>query len=108
MNKRNSRSFGLTLITLTYLLATLIGFATFNALPFDLWLNILIADVVATVAVFVVSVICHNASVYDPYWSVQPIIIVVAIAFDCSLSISGIIVLSLICLWGVRLTANWI
>lgn len=37
-------------------------------------MNLLLADVGATVVVFIFSCILKNSSVYDPYWSVQPII----------------------------------
>ena len=38
-------------------------------------LLLLLADIFATVLVFIFSLIFRNASVYDPYWSVQPPVI---------------------------------
>ena len=38
----------------------------------QLWLDALIADVIATLVVFGVSRLHHNSSFYDPYWSVLP------------------------------------
>ncbi len=107
MIKFKSRSFGYLLIAITYVLATTLGVIIFNMLKTDLWLSIFIADALSTVAVFIVSVACKNASVYDPYWSVQPIVITIAVAFAYSINVMGIIIIVVISFWAIRLTANW-
>lgn len=107
MKWKENRALSFALIAVVYALATLVGVWVYRALPYAVWLNLLVADIVATVAVFIASVLFGNASVYDPYWSVQPIVIVVALAFRYGLNVSGVLVLAVICLWGVRLTANW-
>lgn len=107
MKNYEGRGFGFLIIGVTYILSTILGVAVFNLLDLSLWLSILIADVVATVAVFIVSVITKNASVYDPYWSVQPIVILAFIAIKYSISLSGVVILIAISFWGIRLTANW-
>ncbi len=107
MNERKKRLFGILIIGLTYLLASAVGIGVFFLLPLEIWLSVLVADVVATVVVFVVSVICSNASVYDPYWSVQPIIILLAAAFGFGVNLTGSLLIAVICFWGIRLTANW-
>ncbi|MCQ2400052.1 MAG: DUF1295 domain-containing protein, partial [Clostridia bacterium] len=48
-----------------------------------------------------------NASVYDPYWSVQPPVIVTAFAIKYGVNLSGVLMLVAIWFWGIRLTANW-
>lgn len=101
------RSWSFLIISLVYILATAVGVVCYVALPFAFWLNLLLADIIATAVVFIFSVIFGNASVYDPYWSVQPIIIGIGLAFSYKLTVAGILVLSVVCLWGVRLTANW-
>ena len=53
------------------------------------------------------ALIFSNASVYDPYWSVQPIFIVIALAIGKELRVASILPIIAICIWGVRLTANW-
>jgi steroid 5-alpha reductase family enzyme len=66
------------------------------------------ADFAATVIVFVGSVAANNSSVYDPYWSVAPIPIALYWAFG-PVEVPAarrIAIVSLICLWGVRLTYN--
>ena len=76
-----------------------------------LWIT-LVADVGATIVVFIFSVIFNNISFYDPYWSVQPIFI--AVYWMLLNPATGpqlmrqIIVVSCVSFWGVRLTLNWI
>ena len=86
MKNLKSRGLGFLIVSLTYVFATVLGVVIFNLLDLSLWLSILLADVISTVAVFIVSVILKNASVYDPYWSVQPIVILVALCFGKSLN----------------------
>ncbi|MBR2070047.1 MAG: DUF1295 domain-containing protein [Clostridia bacterium] len=105
---KNSRTFSFILIALIYVVAALFGVWAYVALAqMDVWLRLLIADVFATVITFVFSVLFKNASVYDPYWSVQPIVIVFAFAFYNSITLPKILLLIAIAFWGVRLTANW-
>lgn len=101
------RSVSFVIVGLVYLLATIVGLYIYDVLSYDVWLNILIADVVATVFVFIFSLVFKNASVYDPYWSVQPIVIVVAISFKVKFTLITFLILLVVCLWGIRLTANW-
>ena len=105
--KINSRFLSFLIIALVYVVASCVGITTFVFLQLDLWLKLLIADIVATTVVFAFSLIFKNASVYDPYWSVQPIVILVGIAIFSQLDTLKIIVLCAVSLWGVRLTANW-
>ncbi|MBO4594291.1 MAG: DUF1295 domain-containing protein [Clostridia bacterium] len=104
---KDSRAKSFTVVFTIYLLASAIGVATFYFLPFGVFVSLLLADVSATVFTFVFSLIFKNASVYDPYWSVQPIVIVSLFAAVKGLNISGVFPLIAICIWGVRLTANW-
>ena len=105
----HSRKASFIAIAIIYLLASAIGIVLAVFLPFDFWLNLLLADVVATVATFVFSLILHNSSVYDPYWSVQPIVITFGYTFFSGGEITLVKILPLIAItiWGVRLTANW-
>ena len=107
MKFKESRACSFVIVTLVYILATVVGIVTYLLLPFDFWLNLLIADVVATIVTFLFSVIFNNASVYDPYWSVQPIVIIFAFAIGKGLTAAGILLMITITLWGIRLTANW-
>ena len=73
------------------------------------WLAALVGDVIATVFVFLCSLIFRNASVYDPYWSVIPLEMVWAYLFlpEASVTPAAILALVAVTVWGVRLTANW-
>ena len=88
-------------------MAAAAGIVLFHFLSGQFWLRLLIADVVSTVIVFIFSCVFDNASVYDPYWSVQPIVIILALAFTNDLNPLRILLIFVICLWGIRLTANW-
>ena len=106
--KNISRAMSFLVVFLIYLVAAGMGVGIYLALPLPFWLSLLIADMGATVFVFVFSLIFENASVYDPYWSVQPIVIVLAFALrEEPLSAVHILPLLAVLLWGVRLTANW-
>ncbi len=107
MQIKESRVASFFIIALVYAIATISGIIIYNLLEFDLWLNILIADVSATVIIFVFSLIFDNSSVYDPYWSVLPMVVVVTYAFTYSLNTARILMLIAVCVWGIRLTANW-
>jgi steroid 5-alpha reductase family enzyme len=76
-----------------------------------LWLDALIADVVATVVVFAASRWHHNSSFYDPYWSVLPPYLAVywLVASDgAGDDVRTLLVLGVVFLWAVRLTVNWV
>ena len=97
----------ISFITIFYIIAGVIGVITYNQLKYDWWINLLIADVVSTIVTFIFSLIFKNASVYDPYWSVQPIVIIYLIALGKQMTIGKILVLLAISYWGIRLTLNW-
>ena len=107
MKLRQSRAAGYAILTLIYLAAWLGGYWLFSALPYDFWLSLLLADVGATVLVFVFSVLLKNASVYDPYWSVFPVAAIAAASLGRPLTALNVMHLAVIGLWGIRLTANW-
>ena len=70
-----------------------------------------LADLVATIVVFIFSVITDNSSMYDPYWSVAPVFI--ALFWLLQPSSNGfvnprhVLIFALVCLWAIRLTSNW-
>jgi len=102
-----SRTASYILFAVIYVAAAVVGIIVYRVLPFSMWLNLLLADVIATVFTFIFSVIFKNASVYDPYWSVQPIVILVAFAVGETMNAAKILLLIAVILWGIRLTANW-
>lgn len=104
---KQNRAASFVIITVIYILAAIVGIAVYHALSFDWWLDLLIADVAATVFTFLFSVLLGNASVYDPYWSVQPIVILSAFAMGRELTPVRVLLLAAVIFWGVRLTGNW-
>ena len=102
-----SRRTGFAVVAGTYLLAgaaagiTALALSGHHPLTITFW-----ADLVATLVVFAVSVAVGNASLYDPYWSVAPAVIVVAWATPGH-RVREMLVLGLVLLWAVRLTVNW-
>lgn len=70
-----------------------------------------VCDAVATGVVFAFSVALNNTSVYDIYWSVAPIGLVIywlaqAQAVSTSTTTRALVATSVI-VWGIRLTSNW-
>ncbi len=104
---KDSRGLSFLFVAFVYALATAVGLVTYFYLPFDFWLSVLLADIVATAVTFLFSVLVKNASVYDPYWSVQPIVILAVCAWKYSLSGVRILPFVAVMVWGFRLTANW-
>jgi len=100
---------GLLLILIVYIIAVVIGALVFNALWREhLLLRIILADVCATTFVYLSGVILKNTTVYDPYWSVAPMVILSGLVFYFGKINAGIILLLLaVFYWGIRLTANW-
>ena len=102
------RKISFLIVGAVYLFAAVLGIFVFRALSsLPLWAALLIADAAATVFVFLFSLLFGNASVYDPYWSVQPPVILLALAVGRPLPPIAILLLVAVCLWAVRLTANW-
>jgi len=69
--------------------------------------RLLVADVIATVLVFLTSLPLRNASVYDPYWSVAPPIICTGFAIGSQKIPEVTLLLLVVWFWGIRLTVNW-
>ena len=94
-------------VTVVYIIATAVGLITYKFLDLSWWLSLLIADTAATVVTFLFSLIFRNASVYDPYWSVQPPVILIAFSVGRELTALGITLMVVVSYWAIRLTANW-
>ena len=104
-----NRGWSFFIVAVVYVLAAAVGLLCYAYLPneWDFWLKLLIADAAATVFTFIFSVVLGNASVYDPYWSVQPPVILAAFAVGKELSTVHILPIIAVSFWAVRLTANW-
>ncbi len=108
MNKlKQNRALSFIAVAIVYVIATVVGVEIYSMIELDWWIALLLADVAATVVTFIFSLIFKNASVYDPYWSVQPPVILVAFAFGSHLNAFGILLMAVVSFWAIRLTANW-
>ena len=69
------------------------------------------ADIAATLAIYVFARMFRNASFYDAYWSVAPLVIalyyVLVAASGDVVYIRQVVVVTLVFIWGIRLTLNW-
>lgn len=76
-----------------------------------LWLDTLIADILATLVIFVFSRVYRNSSFYDAFWSVIPPLLLFywwyRAAPDVDLLRAWMITIVVV-LWAIRLTANWV
>ncbi|MEH3129657.1 MAG: DUF1295 domain-containing protein [Mycolicibacterium neoaurum] len=76
-----------------------------------LWLDTLIADVLATLVIFVFSRVYRNSSFYDAFWSVIPPLLLFYWWYRSAPDVDVLrtwLVTIVIVLWAVRLTANWV
>lgn len=104
---KQNRGVSFAVVTVVYIIASAVGVVTYRAAALTWWAALLLADAAATVATFVFSLVFRNASVYDPYWSVQPPVILAAFAVSKNLTALGVLLLAVVFFWGIRLTANW-
>jgi steroid 5-alpha reductase family enzyme len=101
----------LALVTLAYVVAVAgaAAWLVWGVHTGRLWLDTLIADVLATLVVFVFSRAFGNSSFYDAYWSVVP-----PVMLFYWWSQSGVhqlrcwLISLVVVLWAIRLTANWL
>lgn len=110
-----SKSASLARVGLAYLVAFGAATAWLVAGPDTawLWLDGLIADVIATLVVFAASRLLHNSSCYDPYWSVLPPFLV-GFWLLAGQDVAGVddgrtvLLVFVVLVWAVRLTGNWL
>ena len=71
-----------------------------------------IADVSATLVIYFIGMLYKNASFYDAYWSVFPLLIIgYWLTYNESFRINNlrqIIIIILVTAWSLRLTYNWV
>lgn len=105
-----SRSTSFVIVLIVYLLAAVLGAVTYWLLApvMDALWALLLADVVATVFTWAIGLLYRNVSVYDPYWSVAPPVLLTAYACICpTIRLSAIVMLVVVWVWAIRLTVNW-
>lgn len=110
LNIPQSRTTSFVIIAVVYLLATAVGVATYCycAPKTDALWALFIADFVATVFTWLMGLLYRNVSVYDPYWSVLPPVMLslYALLMD-QMTLPAWVMLLTIFVWAIRLTGNW-
>ena len=102
---------GLIALLLIYLIAISLGVASFFLFKdyVSLLINILIADVIATIFVWASGLLFKTASVYDPYWSIQTFVIYLGLLiYFNNFNLFTIVPLVAIGIYSIRLTTNFI
>lgn len=108
--KIKTRLVSFIIVLAVYIFSFFISFLVFNLFNnIHILLASLLADIAATLVVWVFGIIFGNSSLYDPYWSVAPLIIIPfwILSAGIAFSIFEILLFAAIFLWGIRLTFNW-
>jgi steroid 5-alpha reductase family enzyme len=108
-----SKSRSLALVGVAYLVAVGVAAAwlAWGPATGKLWLDTLVADVLATLVVFLFSRVYRNSSYYDAYWSVMPPLLTFYWWSQAGPGVDQLrcwLVAVLVTVWAVRLTANWV
>lgn len=107
---RDSRAWGVTVSVAAYVVATTVAVFVTKAVGLDHPLAALgLGTLVATVVVFAFSMFADNSSVYDPYWSVQPLVIAAYYVWIRwgHIDTRQLVVTVLVALYATRLTSNF-
>lgn len=111
MSFKNSRTVSFLIILAVYILAFIVGLLVYHGLAdtgLHYFWQLFIADAVATVVVWFFGLVFQNVSVYDPYWSVAPPVMLTLWACHTgSWTSATILLLIAVWYWGIRLTGNW-
>ena len=104
-----NKSISQILCLLIYLISFYLSYILIPEFISDVWFRITIWHIYSTMFIFIGSVILKNSSLYDPFWSVAPIPIVLYLVLNYENSITlKLLVLAPIFFWALRLTRNWI
>lgn len=110
MHWKENRAKSMAAVVAIYIVAALLAIAVFQRLPGqNVFVRVFVADTAATVFVYLLGLALRNASVYDPYWSVAPLVALPALAvYYRAYTFGALLFLVAIAYWGVRLTLNWV
>ena len=110
MFRVKTRTASFLFILAIYTIAFFIGLFVFNRFyNMHVLVSSFLADIAATLVVWSFGILFANSSVYDPYWSIAPTIILIPWIIIKGVSLTSIDILYLIAIiiWAVRLTLNW-
>jgi steroid 5-alpha reductase family enzyme len=110
--KTTGRSASLGLVIFAYFVAIAVAIVMIRLFEARIgWFATgLLADVAATLVVWIFSMIYNNSSTYDPYWSVAPPLLFVYWASRAGTigDARTTLLLAVTFIWAIRLTLNWI
>lgn len=108
MSKNQTGIFFIVAYAIAIALGVLVFFI-FKPMFDDIILLTFVGNLVATVVIFGFSLLTKNSSMYDPYWSVIPPVIIIGWILYYQVQLNAVIVLMLIgiVIWAIRLTYNW-
>ena len=109
---KKNKTIGIIIIGLIYLITTILGGLIYFVLPENFKTEplfpLFIIDIICTIIIYVFSRIFNNSSIYDPYWSIAPVVIYAGFILITGYSNLYItIFLLFVILWSTRLTSNW-
>jgi len=110
LNINKKKIYGLVVLLISYITAYLAGFTVFNLLKNNvhIYVSLLVADIAATIIIYLIGLLYNTASIYDPYWSIQSIIIGISLTIYTHNINAGIIMfLVIVGIYSIRLTANF-
>ena len=105
---KSNKALSLLIILVIYIIAGIAGYFTYISVPLEFYLKLFIADFVGTVVVFIFSLLLKNASCYDAYWSVLPMVVVIFYMFTKEMNAVRLLASIAVLGWGTRLTLNWV
>ena len=98
---------GVILDAIVYTIAFAIGLIFFMLID-DMIIASLTFTAIATAIIFIVTCFIPDTSIYDPYWSVAPLVIILCDVIKYNLyNINSLLVGIVFIFWSFRLTLNW-
>jgi len=106
---KKSRTLSFIIIFFAYLIAFAAAVYIYGLFPGTPLFRMFVADIAATLVVWIFGLVFQNSSVYDPYWSVAPLVILPAwmVIRGGMLSMLDVLYIIAAFAWGLRLTLNW-
>jgi steroid 5-alpha reductase family enzyme len=109
---KGRKSAGLIICLIAYLTAGLLAWLVYDAVSiFHPIAVVIILDILATLVIFLFSLLFNNSSLYDPYWSLAPPVIMFFWVFHAqtleALTLMQGLILIMVSFWSLRLTLNW-
>jgi len=111
--RKSDKRTGLLILLFAYVTAGIMVWLVYDAISiFHPLIVVFTLDILATLVIFLFSLMFNNSSLYDPYWSIVPPVIMLFWVFNeqtlGALTLMQILILSTVIFWSLRLTLNWL